>query len=66
MTHDCPSCGEFVSGYHRCEADRDRVAFECLDCGETIDREAHHMDVSGLTPQRCAQCTLDAMAEGGR
>lgn len=63
MTHDCPNCGDFVSGYHECDAGSDRVAFECLDCHDEKDRDAHHMDVTGLAPQRCAQCAFARMGE---
>ena len=63
MTHECPNCGNFVSGYHECDAGSDRVAFECIDCHETIDRTTHQMDITGIAPRRCATCTLEAMAE---
>ena len=64
MTHDCPSCGRFVSGYHECDAGSDRVGFECVDCHEDIDRDAHQMDITGIAPRRCYKCTLDEMGEG--
>lgn len=41
-----------------------RVSFECIDCGEHIERERHQMDIPGLTPSRCTSCTFDKM--GGR
>jgi len=41
-----------------------RVEFECIDCGEHIERERHQMDIPGMTPQRCTSCTFDRM--GGR
>lgn len=37
------------------------VEFTCIDCGEHIKRERHQMDIAGLTPQRCTQCTFDQM-----
>lgn len=40
-----------------------RVEFECIDCGEHIDRERHQMDIPGMTPQRCTSCTFDRMGE---
>lgn len=40
------------------------VEFDCVDCGDHIERERHHMDVPGLTPARCNSCTFDRMAEG--
>ena len=61
MTHECPSCGAFVSGYHRCEAGSDRLAFECIDCREPQDRDAHQMDIVGIAPARCASCTFEKM-----
>jgi hypothetical protein len=64
MTHDCPYCGDFVSGYHYCPEGEDRVAFECIDCHEEQNRDAHQMDINGMAPQRCAQCTFARMEAG--
>jgi len=63
MTHDCPSCGTFVSGYHECDTGSDRVAFECLDCQEVIDRDTHKMDITGIAPRRCVMCTVARIGE---
>jgi len=38
------------------------VEFECIDCGEHIERERHQMDIAGMTPKRCSSCTFDRMA----
>lgn len=38
-----------------------RVEFDCMDCGEHIERERHQLDIPGLTPQRCTSCTFDRM-----
>lgn len=38
------------------------VEFTCIDCDEHIKRGRHQMDIAGLTPQRCTQCTFDKMA----
>lgn len=46
------------------ESNTTRIQFTCKDCGKDVDREPHQMDVPGLTPVRCATCTLDRMAEG--
>lgn len=40
-----------------------RVEFDCIDCGEHIERERHNMDIPGLTPSRCTSCTFDRMAK---
>jgi DNA-directed RNA polymerase subunit RPC12/RpoP len=40
---------------------KQRVQFTCMDCGKEVDREPTDIDVPGLTPQRCFQCTLEAM-----
>jgi len=40
-----------------------RVEFECIDCGEHIERERHQMDIPGMTPQRCTPCTFDRMGK---
>jgi len=63
MTHDCPHCETFVSGYHECDAGSDRVAFECSDCHEEVDRDSLKMDITGIAPSRCASCALERMAE---
>jgi hypothetical protein len=39
------------------------VEFECTDCGDYIKRERHQMDIPGMTPQRCASCTLNKMGQ---
>jgi predicted RNA-binding Zn-ribbon protein involved in translation (DUF1610 family) len=64
MTHECPYCGEFVSGYHECDAGSDRVGFECLDCGDEIGRDAHQMDLTGIAPKRCYHCVMEKMEAG--
>jgi len=40
----------------------DRIQFTCKDCGKEVDREPHSMDIDGLTPVRCAECTMEQMA----
>lgn len=62
-TYHCPNCRTGYDGYHKCKKGPDRVEFTCNDCGEHTNRERHQMDVEGLTPQRCASCTLNRMAE---
>jgi hypothetical protein len=62
-TYHCPGCGNGYDGYHCCSNGPDRVEFSCNDCGEHRNRKVNQMDVEGLTPQRCASCTLDRMAE---
>jgi hypothetical protein len=54
----CPNCGFGYGGYHECLGGPDRVEFECIDCGDHVNREAHELDIDGLTPQRCVSCTL--------
>jgi hypothetical protein len=59
----CPNCNEGYDDYHRCPEGSDRVAFECIDCESYRNRETHQLDVEGVTPQRCTECTLARMAE---
>jgi len=42
-----------------------RVEFDCIDCGDHVERERHQMDIPGMTPQRCTSCTFDRMGEKG-
>lgn len=62
-TYHCPNCRQGYDGYHECPEGTDRVEFTCIDCDEHVNRERHQMDVEGLAPQRCANCTLGRMAE---
>jgi len=62
-TYHCSNCRHGYDNYHECPDGPDRVEFECTDCEDHINRETHHMDVQGLAPQRCADCTLETMAE---
>jgi len=63
VTHDCPYCETAVDGYHRCDAGSDRVAYVCSDCGDEVGRDTHQMDITGVAPSRCAQCTFERMGE---
>jgi DNA-directed RNA polymerase subunit RPC12/RpoP len=59
----CPKCNAGYEGYHRCPAGSDRVEYECIDCNEHVNRETHQLDVDGVAPARCAECTFERMAE---
>jgi len=39
------------------------VEFTCIDCETHIRRKRNQMDIDGLSPKRCVQCTFDRMAE---
>lgn len=52
---ECIHCGK--------ESDRERLQYTCIDCGKDVDRYPHHMDIEGITPSRCTQCTFDRMGE---
>lgn len=63
--HEIGLMGEFdvFVSYEHVEETSDRIQFTCKDCGKEVDREPHHMDVDGMTPVRCSNCTLERMAE---
>lgn len=42
----------------------DRIQFTCKDCGKEVDREPNSMDIDGIAPVRCAECTMKRMARG--
>lgn len=60
-TYHCNDCNEGYDGYHDCDWGDDKVEFVCNDCGEHINREVYDTDIEGVTPQRCASCTLERM-----
>lgn len=64
-SYHCPNCRQGYDGWHHCDEGRDRVEYECIDCGEHVNREEHHngFDINGMVPSRCASCTLRRMAE---
>jgi hypothetical protein len=39
------------------------IEFDCKDCDKHVSRPPSQMDIDGLTPVRCASCTLERMAE---
>jgi len=57
----CRQCREGYRGYHECDEGPDRVEFTCGDCGEHFARERNSIDLKGVTPERCATCTPEAM-----
>jgi len=66
MTHDDTAPTIEGSGFRPLSTtgnDTKKIEFDCIDCGEHIERELNALDRGDLTPSRCVSCVLDRMTE---